>query len=130
MLLLPVLILDPGCGLVDLREECAFINANIFECFSDSALLILRNNEWCFANRIWDIKLLGCIDAVENEGTGLRENSPVAHLGMNVVWLKQIDGVDDWQEIWFFGLDKLMKSFYNAALIEFPDVSIIRYVSF
>ena len=70
------------------------------------------------------------IYAVEDEGTGLCQNSPVAHLGVNIIWHEQIYRVDNWQEIWFFRPDKLMKSFYNAVFIEFLDVSIIRYISF
>ena len=88
MLLLPVLILDPCCGLVDLREECALVDAKIFERLSNMDLLTLRNNERCFVNRVWKIHFLRWIYAVEDEGTGLCQNSPVAHFGLNIIRLK------------------------------------------
>ena len=79
--------------------------------------------------RVGKYIFFGGSDAVEDEGTGLCQNSPVAHLGMNIIRHKQIYGVDNWLEIWFFRPDKLMKSLYNAVLIEFLDVTSTRYIS-
>ena len=90
---------------------------------------LLRNNESRFFNQVWKKHRLGRINAVEDEGAGLRQNSPVAHLGMNIIWHKQIYGVHNWLEIWFFSPDKLKKSFYNAVFIEFLDITGARYIS-
>ena len=45
VLLRHVMILDPGCGLVNLRVECAFVDAKICECLSNRSLRFLRNKE-------------------------------------------------------------------------------------
>ena len=80
-----VIILDPVCSLVDLREKCAFVDANIAERLSNTALLALRNGELRFFNLVWKKPILGRIETVNDEGARLRQNSPVAHLGMNII---------------------------------------------
>ena len=53
----------------------------------------------CLFNLVREKYFLVWVYAIEDEGTGLCQDSPIAHFGMNIIWLKQIYWVDNWQKI-------------------------------